>query len=162
MTVAGGVQGWDPGRLGSGPCLGLLSLLRFLMMGSLLTTPPHFLTLFNSSFKFLITFLFSGESLSRGEPPHFLNIFKHFKFWCGSGLSGFGSFALGSAWLLSFSPFFHVFTFLCVLCTRIESSLSRVVLFVLCTFCVLCAWGIKIPYSFMLQNGGTKWLFQHL
>ena len=32
-------------------------------------------------------------------------------FLCGSGLSGFGSFALGSAWLLSFSPFFHVFTF---------------------------------------------------
>ena len=42
MTVAGGVRGWDPGQLGSGPCLGLLSLLRFLMMGSLLTTPPHF------------------------------------------------------------------------------------------------------------------------
>ena len=37
----GWVWGWDPGRLGSGLCLGLLSLLRFLMMGSLLTTPPH-------------------------------------------------------------------------------------------------------------------------
>ena len=44
MTVAGGVRGWYPGRHGSGPCLGLLSLLRFLMIGSLLTTPPHFLT----------------------------------------------------------------------------------------------------------------------
>ena len=35
MTVAGGVQGWDPGQLGSGLCLVLLSLLQFLMMGSL-------------------------------------------------------------------------------------------------------------------------------
>ena len=72
MTVAGGVWGWDPGRLGSGPCLGFLSVLRFLMMGSLLTTPPHFLTLLT---QILITFLFSGESLLRGEPPHFLNVF---------------------------------------------------------------------------------------
>ena len=38
-------------------------------------------------------------------------LFKRFLTICGSGLSGFGSFALGSAWLLSFSPFFHVFTF---------------------------------------------------
>ena len=52
MTVAGGVRGWDPGRLGSGPCLGRLSLLQF-----------------------LITFLFSREFLSWGEPPHFSNVF---------------------------------------------------------------------------------------
>ena len=40
-----------------------------------------------------------------------------------------------------FLPFSMFLLFLCVLCTRIESSLSRVVLFVLCMFRVLCAWG---------------------
>ena len=73
-----------------------------------------------------------------GTSPLFKR-FKLFKFRCGSGLSGFGSFALGSAWLLSF---FMFLLFLCVLCTRIVSSLSRVVLFISCTFCVLCAWGL--------------------
>ena len=38
-----------------------------------------------------------------------------------------------------FLPFSIFYFFLCVLCTRIESSLSRVVL---CRFCVLCAWGL--------------------
>ena len=64
----GGVWGWDPGRLGSGPCLGLLSLLRFLMMGSLLTTPPHFVTLFNSS---LITFYSVRSSIVGGTSSLF-------------------------------------------------------------------------------------------
>ena len=41
-----------------------------------------------------------------------------------------------------FLPFSMFLLFLCVLCTRIESSLSRVVLFILCRFCVLCAWGL--------------------
>ena len=72
MTVAGGVWGWGPGRLGSGPCLGFLSLLRFLMMGSLLTTPPHFLTLFNSIFDNL--FIQWGVPIVGGTSP----LFKHF------------------------------------------------------------------------------------
>ena len=41
-----------------------------------------------------------------------------------------------------FLPCFLFLLFLCVLCTRIESSLSRVALFILCRFCVLCAWGL--------------------
>ena len=41
-----------------------------------------------------------------------------------------------------FLPFSVFLLFLCFLCTRIESSLSCVVLFILCRFCVLCAWGL--------------------
>ena len=39
-----------------------------------------------------------------------------------------------------FLPFSMFLLFLCVLCTKIESSLSRVIL---CKFCVLCAWGFS-------------------
>ena len=39
-----------------------------------------------------------------------------------------------------FLPFSMFLLFLCLLCTRIESSLSRVALFILYTFCFLCAW----------------------
>ena len=63
-----------------------------------------------------------------------------------------------------FLPFSMFLLFLCVLCTRIKSSLSRVVLFILCRFCVLCAWGLvelepheyncrlRYPTVFMLSD----------
>ena len=41
-----------------------------------------------------------------------------------------------------FLPFSMFLLFLCVLYTRIESSLSRVALFILCRFFVLCTWGV--------------------
>ena len=85
-----------------------LSLLRFLMMGSLLTTPPHFLTLLTQVLKiFDNLFIQWGVPIVGGTSP----LFKRFLTICGSGLSGFGSFALVAVIFSLFPCFYFLYVF---------------------------------------------------